>query len=402
MAITADSNGVVQGKFTIPANVTSGNKLVRFQGSGGSHGSAVFQGQGFLTTHTLQRVTTTVTTLYDPLAQTFSLLAQHQIGGIDLFVAAKGATPIQVQIRETQVGVPTQSILCEAQLMPAQITPNSWQRFTFPSPVTLRADVEYAIVVLCNDPDAAVGIAELGKWDAAAGTWVTSQPYQVGVLLSSSNASTWTPHQDRDLAFRLLAASYTQSMREIDLGTVTLNGATDLLVLAASDQPSAQAGAQIELTMPDSSKVSASDGQLIRLQTPTSGDVTVKAKLNATQKVSAKLYPGVQIVEGSISVTADYVSRAFNADAAGATVRVIFDAMLPSGSSVGVLLSGVDAGDTWQAMTQSGVAKPLGDGWFEYQYLAGPVTEAMVRVKLALTGNSAARPFVSNLRVSVT
>lgn len=99
MTLTADANGVVQGKFTIPAAVTAGNKLVDFVGSGGSHGSAVFQGQGVLSTQTLQMVTTTTTRFYDPLAQTFSLSSAYQIGGVDLYITAVGASAITVQIR---------------------------------------------------------------------------------------------------------------------------------------------------------------------------------------------------------------------------------------------------------------------------------------------------------------
>ena len=402
MTLTADATGVVQGKFTIPAGVTAGNKLVDFVGSGGSHGSAVFQGQGVLSTQTLQKVTTTTTRYYDPLAQTFSLTAAYQIGGVDLYVTAVGASAITVQIRETQLGVPSQNILCEKLLRPEQITANSWVRFAFDRPVSLLANAEYAIVVLCNDPDAAVAIAELGKWDIASQSWVTSQPYQVGVLLSSSNASTWTAHQDRDMAFRLLAAQYTESLREIDLGTVTLAGATDLLLLAMSDQPSSQATAEFQLTLPDATTISASDGQVIQSATPITGDVGVKARLHANQNASAAIYPGMQVVAGDVTTTADYVTRAFDADATGANVRVIFDAILPSGSSVAVYLSGVDAGDTWTTVTQSGSAKPLGDNLFEYQYYATGVMEARVRVKLVLTGMVAARPQVSNLRVSVT
>lgn len=410
MTLVANANGVVEGKFTIPAGVSAGTKLARFVGSGGSFGTANFVGQGVLITRTMQEQTTVQTVLspapmpwgIDPLAQTFALDVQTQIGGVDIFVTAKGATPIIVQIRETQVGFPTRTVLTESQLMPSAITANAWNRFAFPMPVTLMPDVEYAIVVLCNDADGAVAVAELGKWDATAGRWVTNQPYNVGVLLSSSNASTWTAHQDRDMAFRLLAARYTQSVREVDLGSVTLSGATDLLVLAVSDQPSANSGSEIELTMPDSSKVAVGDGQVVRLPSPVSGNVGVKARLRATQAASATLAPGLQIVAGQSATTADYVSRAFDADATGANVRIILDAILPSGSSVQVFLSGVDAGDNWTPVTQEGTAKPLGDGKFEYQYYATGVMEARVRVKLVLTGTITARPQVSNLRVSVT
>ena len=85
MTLTANSSGVVEGKFTIPANVRAGTKLVRFQGSGGSHAEAQFVGQGVLQTNTMQRQTTVKTVLsaapwprwIDPLAQTFSLNASQ-------------------------------------------------------------------------------------------------------------------------------------------------------------------------------------------------------------------------------------------------------------------------------------------------------------------------------------
>lgn len=412
MTLTANSAGVVTGKFTIPANVKSGIKQVHFTGAGGSFADANFVGQGVIETRTLQEQISVETVLNpapmpfefrgtDPLAQTFSLPANNQIGAVDLWATAKGATPIMVQIRETQVGFPTAKVLAEAQLDPASITAGAWNRWTFARPVLLLADVEYAIVVLCNDTTGAVAVAELGKFDSSAQQWITSQPYQVGVLLSSSNAATWTAHQDRDLTFRLQAARYTQTVREINLGSVTLAAATELVVLALADQPAADAGAEIVLTLPDTSTVTASDGQVIPLGAAVSGTLGVKARLHANPTQSAVLAPGTQIVAGAVATTADYVTRAFEADATGCDVRIIFDANLPSGSSVAVFVSGTDAGDTWQAVTQSGSAKAVGDGYYEYQYLKTDINEANVRMKLVLTGTITARPFIKNLRVSV-
>lgn len=136
----------------------------------------------------------------DPLAQTFSLDAAAQITGVELFVTALGATAITVQIRETQVGFPTQRIIAEAVMQPGAIVVNQINRWLFAQPIVLMPQTEYAIVILCNDATGAVGVAELGKWDVAGGRNVTSQPYNVGVLLSSSNARTWTAHQDRSRA----------------------------------------------------------------------------------------------------------------------------------------------------------------------------------------------------------
>lgn len=402
MTLVADANGVLKGKFQIPANIQAGSKSVELVGSGGSKGTATFVGEGTLVTNVLQNITRTTQTYYDPLAQTFSLTEENQIGGVDLVVTAKGTTPISVQIRETQTGYPTQTILAEAKMQPSQLIVGAWNRWVFDKPVRCLANVEYAIVVLCNDAVGAIAIAELGKWDSTNSRWVTQQPYQVGVLLSSSNASTWTAHQDRDMTFRLLARRYTQSIKEISLGKIDVTAATDIVVSPMLDNPATGADSELVLTMPDSSAVTASDGQVIRLTSETTGAIQLTARLRATAKASAMLYPGSQLVVGNIAKTAEYVSRAVDADAAGCNVRVIFDGQLPSGSSAKVYLSGTDAGDTWQEMAADGVTTPLGDNIYEYQYYKANVKEAKVRIKLVLTGTAAARPYLYNLRVSIT
>lgn len=402
MALVADQKGTLRGKFTIPAKVQAGSKSVELVGNGGSRGSAVFVGEGILVSEVLQNVTRTTTTYYDPLAQTFSLTEESQIGGVEVIVTAKGSTPISVQIRETQTGFPTQSILAESSIEPANITVGAWNRFEFKTPVRILANVEYAIVVLCNDPDGAVAIAELGKWDSTNGRWVTQQPYQVGVLLSSSNASTWTAHQDRDMTFRLLARRYTQPVREIDLGTVPVTAATDLVVLAMTDNPSTGADSELLLTMPDNSVISTGDEQGINLAASVTGNIGVKARLRSTSKASSMLYPGSQLVVGKLATSAEYVSRAVDADAAGCNVRIIFDGQIPSGSAVKVYICGTDSGDQWQEVTLTGVPRQMGPNVYEYQYYKANVQEAKLRVKLALAGTPAARPYVYNLRVSIT
>lgn len=402
MPISANASGVVTGKFNIPAGVRAGAKEVVLNGAGGSRGRATFVGQGTLVSQVLQSITNTTKTFFDPLAQTFALTEENQLGGVELYVTAKGATPFTVQIRETQNGFPTQAILAEVSKNPSALTVNAWNRFEFAQPVRALANVEYAIVVMCSDATGAVAIAELGKWDGANNRWVTQQPYQVGTLLSSSNASTWTPHQDRDLAFKLLARRYTEASKEVDLGTVAVTGATDLVVLSMADNPATGADSEIKLTMPDASVITASDGQNVRLPAAVTGNIGVKAVLRSNQKASAVLHPGSQLVSGAIATSAEYITRAIEADAGGAAVRVIFDAEIPSGATVTVFVKGVDVGDTWQAVSQEGSAKPLGNNVYEYQYVKTGVMEARVQVKLVLTGTAAARPFVYNLRVSIT
>lgn len=409
MTLVADSNGTVLGKFPIPANVPAGTKSVSFVGAGGSKADASFVGEGTLIENIRTAVTQITVTRWqqqvfvDPIAQTFTLNAPMQIEGIDIWFTALGTTTVSVQIRETQVGFPTQTVLADARLNPADITTGGWTRFNFPAPASMEAGVEYALVVLCNDAVSELAVAELGKFDAAAQQWVTSQPYTVGVLLNSSNASTWTAYQDRDLAFRIAARSYTEADRLIDLGSVEVVNATELLTLSLIESPTSSATGELELTMPNGSVIKAGDNQRIAFDALTTGTVGVKARLRADQYSSAALYPGTQIIQGNALMSSTYVSRAIDADATGATVKVIFDAIIPSGAGVTPEVSGVDGGDTYLSMTPVGTPKLIdGDiGLYEYQFQRAAVMEAMVRTRLTLTGTPAARPRVRNLRVIV-
>lgn len=191
MTLNANSAGLLAGKFTIPAAVPAGSKRVRFVGAGGSRGEAVFIGQGELQTDTRQQITRITASSGGRTPARWrrpSPQRRHQVGGVDLWFTAKGTSPVVVQVRETTAGVPNKTVLAETRLQPAAIALRM-HRIQFPAPVQLLSGSEYALVVLCDDADTSLAIAELGKWDNTAGRWVTSQPYQVGVLLSSSNAA---------------------------------------------------------------------------------------------------------------------------------------------------------------------------------------------------------------------
>ena len=111
---------------------------------------------------------------------------------------------------------------------------------TFDFPIYLEAGQEYFIALMTDDPSHAVRIAELGKYDAVAGEFVTAQPYTVGVLLSSSNASSWTVHNDMDLTF-VLKGEFTATQSTINLGSITVSNMTDFVTAPGTFQPQAPA-----------------------------------------------------------------------------------------------------------------------------------------------------------------
>jgi hypothetical protein len=401
----SNSGGVVTGTFTIPDKVPAGAKLARFIGSAGSVGEATFTGAGTLitTTYVVSRFAQITKGLCrtDPLAQTFSLNENSQITGVDLWFRAKSAGPVIVQIRETTAGVPNQVVVGEIRVSPGGIlTSGAATRILFDAPVALTAGQEYALVVLCNDAVTALAIAELGKFDASAAIWVTSQPFQIGVLLSSSNASTWTAHQDRDMTFRLLKASFTQTAKAVPLGTVDVEDATDLMLFAPTERPGAQTTASYEITLPDGSVMTVDSGQPIQLAAAVTGTIAVVARLSGSPSCAPVIYPGSQLIAGQVEASGDYISRAIPAGD-DSRVRVIFDAQIPGGAAVDVSVEGIDAEDDWQDLSFVS-SQSLDGGWGELVYERTGLSETMLRVKLALSGNTAARPRVRNLRVIIT
>lgn len=419
-APVANASGIATGSFTIPSNVPAGDKLVAFVGGSGAKGNAVFSGHGTLIRQLMQQQTTVTETRWqsppppppiieggggggagvDPLAQTFTLLENRQITAVDLWFVVRSTTKTRVQIRQTELGFPNSTIVAEAVLEANSMNLGGVAtRATFRAPVLLLGDVEYAIVVLSNDSTGEISVAELGKFDATAQQWITSQPYTVGVMLSSSNAVTWTPHQDRDMTFRLIAPSFTQTSRTVSLGQVAVTAATDLLLMAYAERPSSATDVQYTLTLPDLSSVIVSDGQPVQLPAAITGNVLVSALLKGTAGFSPVLHPGSQLVSGVLGTTGTYVSVAIPAGTS-VKVKVIYEGIIPSGASVLVQYKGIDVGDVF-ATVPATTSSAANNGFTEFIHEITGVTETAVQVRLTLNGTAAARPRVRDLRVIV-
>lgn len=399
----ADAAGLLSGTFLIPPSIPAGAKLVEFLGAGGSFGSGTYVGRGRIVTETRRRILTTVVNRWDPLAQTFTLPARRVIGGLDLwFTTRGGSAQVVVQIRETLVGIPTTTVLSEGRLAASAIQTNGNPTRITLDPVALEADREYAIVVLTDDANHAVAVAELGRFDPRSG-WVTAQPYQIGVLLSSSNGITWTPHQTKDLTFRLLACRYTQNARTVDLGAYTVSELSDVMALAGVDRPGAGTDVQFRITDAQGRVTTLAEDQGRALSERLSGQVTVAAQLTGTETASPILYPGTQLVFGSLQAAGDYLSRAIPA-AATFAVAVTFEALTPGTSSVSVQAESGTPGTFRDVELSAGVE--VGNGWVERTHRAsgfvGVGANRSTRVRLALAGSPQHRPFVRNLRVVIT
>lgn len=400
-SVTANGSGQLTGNFQVPAGVPAGTKLVEFIGQQGSYGAGEYTGQGTLRVRRWNQITTTITTFWwqnvDPLAQSFTLTQGRHITGIDLKFAAKGSNSnsVVVQIRESDNGYPSRTVVADAVIQGSSIvTTNTWVRADFGTPVYLEPGVEYFIVLLTDDSTHAVRVAELGKYDNTANRFVTAQPYTVGVLLSSSNNSTWTPHQEKDLTFRLAGASFTATEQVVNLGSITVSNMTDLLALAPVDLPTNDTSVTLRYTRTTGEVFNLTPGQALNFATSISDTMQIQAVLRGTNISSPALFPGVQTLSGTLDNAAFYQSREFQIGAGGGTMRVIYEAQVPGTAAVTPQYD--HAG--FQSMTLDS-ATPIGDGWVEYVYEdTGIVGLTASKVKLNLSGSAASRPKVRNIR----
>lgn len=399
--LTANAAGEIAGKFTIPANVPAGAKAVAALGAGGAYGVATFTGRGTIRTEE-RRVVTTITESrwwVDPLAQTFTLNEARHIAAVDLWFTVAGSHDVIVQLRETDAGFPGRTVLSEKRLHPTDIIANgNHTRVTFDAPVWIDAGREYALVIMTDGADAALSVAELGKFDANAQKWITSQAYQVGVLLSSSNASTWTAHQEKDLAFRLMAAKFTGTSKVVSLGNVAVADASDLLAMLNIEVPATGTKAELVATAPDGTSYRMTPGRAVNLPTRITGNLALSLQLSGASKASPVVYPGMQFVAGDMQESATYVSRTF-ACGTNARVAITLEALTPGSSDVTVEIMASDG--SWQNVPLADGAE-VGDNWIERKYIATGFTATTTAVRLTLAGSAQHRPRVRKLRAVAT
>jgi hypothetical protein len=159
----------------------------------------------------------------DPLAQSFNISESTGVfvTKLDLFFQSKDdLLPVTVQIRTMSLGTPTTEILpfSEVDIFPndVKISENSSvaTTVTFPSPIYLNGQDEFAIILLSDSTEYKVWISRFGEVDVRTLSGpeseqivVTEQP-NLGSLFKSQNGSTWTPSQYEDLKFTLYKANF--------------------------------------------------------------------------------------------------------------------------------------------------------------------------------------------------
>ncbi len=405
---TANPSGQITGSFTVPGNVPVGIKLVRAVGMGGSNCEATFVGSGVIKTVTMRKVTTIERFQRppqnnnngpDPLAQTFTPVEPRMLVGVDVHLCAIGNQNNGLLIQQVEVdnGFPTPEVMAESFVSMLGATVG-WKSARYALPVYTPPDRESAFVVKTNDANHSLSIATLGGFDVTLQKLVGAQPYTTGVMLSSSNALTWTAHQNDDLTFRLVAAKFSPLTKTVSLGTYNLVDCSDLQVRAEVELPSDECSVVFEIVRADSSVIRLLPYQVLQLTEYITETVQLRAILSGTEKLSPTLFAPVILVAGEIAASGTYITRAFNLGSAVKLASYI-KCNLPAGSTIALQYDKAD--DNWLSLPLITTELLSDANWTEKKFEATGITATQGRIKITITGGPAARPLFGDFGAAV-
>jgi hypothetical protein len=160
----------------------------------------------------------------DPLAQTFTVDENGAfLTDVELFFANKDEVEnLHIEIRTVELGIPTRTLVSEyatVEVDPSEIETSRdasiGTTITFPSPIYLESDTEYALVILSpNSVNYELWVSRMGERTVTvanlpdAESIIATQAYTGGSLYKSQNGTVWTASQEEDLKFKLTKASF--------------------------------------------------------------------------------------------------------------------------------------------------------------------------------------------------
>lgn len=424
--LIGDANGNVTGSFTIPDNVTSGVKDVIAVGGSGTVCAALFTGQGLLEIKELQNLITvqkyqvdppvrvqpapaklpnpppnTATVFHggnhpDPQAQSFTLQEGRHISSVDLKFCNIGdrSQPVIVEFVTMENGFPTTTVIAQAEVDMETVVLNQWTRFSFPQPFYLPENTYFAFVVATNDPDHSISVATRGQFDAADQKWIAGQPYTIGTRFSSSNAVSWTVHQDSDITFSLNCAVFNPISKTVNVGSFNVTNCSDLLIRGDVFLPTDAATVVFQVKFGSEAPIQVLPDQVWERNSFFTGSVAISAILTGSSKISPVLGSDILVISGTMQANGVYVSDAWKMGTA-VKVDAVMSTKLPVGSALTVECDA--ANGSWQSMPLS-LSVVEDDGFIEQTYEKTSFTAVKGRLRLTLTGTPAARPTVADLR----
>lgn len=407
--VKANSSGHFKATFTIPEGVLTGTREVLLKSDTPVEGMIT---EGFtlyiaagtsrriertvttVTTVLLERVTTTtLTNVYvDPVGQTFVLDRMSVLKGIDLYFENKPSvnTPVICEIREVNNGTITSTVYAHKSLPASAVQVSAdasvATRFNFDDPALLEENKEYAFVVRSTSDAYRLWVAELGGIDISTKDLVLKNAYMTGVMMSSSNNSTWTAHQTTDVKFRLIEDVYAQNSI-MQFNKISSEDIARLYLTADSASPT---GTSIDWYYSvDGTNYKSITPYNVHLLGDTHNEVTLRARL--MRDMNSKLTPLVALdtiglTTSHYDMKGSYVSRNVSGLDPYTEIKVIVDVYEPAGTQITVRVS-TDGGTTVQD-TVRGSSTTLNYGWQEVVFTTTVANSTQFRVILDATSNT--------------
>lgn len=404
--LRADVNGNSYGFFTIPEGVRCGTRefMCYPQSAPANVGTAKFTANGTERVTTKTVFTETVTArVSDPLAQSFQFANEMFLTGIGVYFKDKDSRePITIQIRNMVNGYPGPIVYAEKVVAGTNVrtgaAANQETVITFDDPVYMLADNQYCFTILSNSDIDSVWMAETSSRDITTGANVAKNPYLAGMLFSSSNALTWTAHQNADLKFNLYGAKFTGDGEVVFKDVSGLN-ADSILLMSEEAIP---AGCSVEWEYSCNNT-----GEWLPIPTMGQRDLTSKAnsvRLKARLKANGYTSPAIAsdslaLVSIQNSTQGVYVSKNVGLPEGFDTVKVVADFELPAATNIEVYYATDTNGAAWDALSTTGTeqkSQTVTTYTFEKKL---DITATNYRVKLVLTTTDPlSTPKVRNLR----
>lgn len=165
---------------------------------------------------------------YDTLAQSFFVDTPIHVTKIDLYFSSKDSiSPVEVTLRRIENNVPSSNVIPNSIVTKAvsNITTSTdgtaATTFTFSAPVSLEVG-QYCFTLSSVSARNRVYVSQIGGIDLVNNSVISKQPY-AGVLFLSSNGTTWTADQTKDVKFKVYRAKLTSKSATVDLMIDTKN-----------------------------------------------------------------------------------------------------------------------------------------------------------------------------------
>lgn len=418
-SVRANAKGSFKAKFTIPEKILTGTRVIELKSDivvDGYKSSASTFYQAIGTARTIQRTLTTVNTvlisrvvnvttnthteyIVDPLAQTFILDDMTLLSGIDIYFENVPETnaPVTCELREVLNGNITEKIYGFKTLTADEIRGNVSDdgskptRFQFNDPVLIESNKEYAFVLKSSSQDYRAFVAEIGEIDLQSGEMVLANPYITGVMMSSSNNTSWTVHQKADVKFRLISDTYSPSA---DLFFEDISNPSGFCRAFITAESLVFEGTAIDWYYSKDGGTSYQRITPYNMEVIDSLETTISIKARLTKSNRTELSPLVALDSVSASLScydnskdSYYISKLVSGLDEYNNVEIILDTYEPSGTSMEVYVSPSNNNAEPYIMKQAEFqgSSEMNYGWFQKTYritLDAPATQCRVFIKL--------------------